>query len=797
VHQILSLRPIWSEKKQKWDVSDNTHFKNGWGFDSIADIFSEQINDILEKIPETERYNLFFTVAKCSQKKREFFAQDVICFDLDGIDKATDPKKYIDVFCKTVGVSLDEIAVVNSGNGLHFYIQLKIPFTSREFFDTYREHYKALCATVTQAIHAENLYLREKEGTKPAGGLDPAVFEPRRIMRLPHTINRKEGKEDSRCVVLYSNIKPISFDLTACTGIPVIKKGDALTDKDTRKVSPFVDNKAIFDGCAFMRFVKEGGAYSEPQWYAALSIAGRMKDASAVVHTLSEAHPRYKNPRVKYNSDETERKLTHALNASGPRTCKSISGIFEGCATCPNAGCGSPINLRSEEKIKTQDTGFHEMYFDEESGAYKRGKPCYTDLLKFFERENPFVTHSETCWVFNGKFYDIIGKREIQAFAQKHFDPAPSRAMVYEFQELVFRSNIVKVADWDESTFRKINFANGVLDTATGEFLPHSKEYAFKYILPYDYDPEARTEVFDKFLSDIMCDDPELVQILKEFMGYSISGDDCKGAKALFLEGDGNNGKSTFIKVLKALAGENNYTTLPLKDLSSMERCHALDGSLFNIAEETPDRVADSNAFKNLVDGGELEVRRLYADNYRIKNRAKLIFTCNKLPASYDNSKGYRRRLLIVPFLADFSKPPHVEDKDMDLKLLRELSGIFNVVYAAYRQFVARGKKFSESAKAEKVLAEYMFDNDIIAQWLEDCVTVTDNEADEVSINKLHRSFVLYCEERAIRNIEAPAWFGRHVRKLLAPKGCEYVKKKTTRGYTKIKLAPFSSDSDY
>jgi len=752
MHQILSLRPYFSEKKQKWDKTDNTHFKNAWRFHSIKELFDkDSLEQILSTIPEKERYNLYFTVASCTDKKRDFQSQEVLAFDLDGID-INRADEYIPIVLDNLGLDPDKTAIVNSGNGLHFYVLLRTPFLKKDFFDMFREHYVACCNIVNDAIKNAELPLREKSGTIPAGGLDPSVFEPRRIMRLPETINRKDN--DKKCFVIRGALEIQSFDLPTVSGIPVVKQEDAISEKALHKIAPQIDNKAILEGCGFMKFATtDGGKLNEPQWYAALSIAGRMSEGEKLAHAISKLHK-------DYDESTTNRKLSQALAASGPRTCKSISKMFDGCKTCPhfNTSLVSPITLKSAQAIGTEFTGFHDMHYDEETQKYKRGKPNYEDLRRFFERDHPYVSHSDLCWVFNGKHFEQKLKKELHNFAQKHFDPVATTAMVKEFTELVLRTNLVRPENWDDSTLRHINFNNGVLGISTGEFMPHSKEFAFKYVLPYDYDPEARAKIFPKFLAGITCNDKDLAETLKEFMGYCLSGDDCKGAKALFLEGSGNNGKSTFIKVLKALAGPKNYTTISLKDLGSMERLHALDGSLFNIAEETPDRVADSNAFKNLVDGGEVDVRRLYADNYRIQNRAKLVFTCNNLPETFDTSKGYARRLLLAPFEADFSK--ELEDKDMDLKLMSELPAIFNEVLAAYKRFLDNGKRFTESENSKKELKKYLEDNDPIAQWFNERVEIT-HEDFETKVALLYESYRDYCEKGGVKNPKAVAWFGR------------------------------------
>lgn len=728
----------------------------------------------LGKIPTDEQWNLFFTVANCTKKKREFESQNVICFDLDKIDN-TQHEKYIEIFCKTLGVKQEETGIVFSGNGLHFYIGLQVPIVDKKYFTTGRVHYGALLAAIDRAL---------KEAGLP-GESDPAVWDARRIMRLPGTWNKKPGKEDKRSSVIQANITPTLFDITVASGIPVLRPEDAIP-KGVLKKYPKTDNVAIFEGCNFLKFCRdEQEKVSEPQWYAALSITARMENGDEVSHNISKNHRGY-------SREITDAKISHALTASPPRKCASIDSVWGGCKSCPNfEKVESPIMLRSSDKLKTEDTGFHDIVTLKTGGI--KYVPNYEDLLKAFERDNYYVSHSKICWKWTGTHFEAYENALLENYAQTKFNPFAKTAMTKEFQQLVLRTNPVSPMDWQHETIRKINFPAGYFDAARMEFIPRTTEkLGFKNVLPYDYDSNAKAPVFEAFLEDIMCGDKNLKMIVEEFMGYALSGDSCKGAKALFLVGEGSNGKSTLIRVLKALVGEKSYTTLSLKDLGSMERCHALDGSLFNIAEETPDKVADSSPFKNLVDGGEIEVRKLFADNYRIFNRAKLFFILNAIFSTRDNSYGYKRRLLIVPFNKKYTDALGNKDADLDEKLFSELPGIFNIVMQGYARYVKNGKRFTGSAVADNEIETYTLENDPIRMWAAEYLTVVPIETQPHCIKTMamYKNFLNYWDATQPKNNNIPPLtvFGRRLRVIVPELKDRESKDNNIRGFFGIKL---------
>ena len=427
--------------------------------------------------------------------------------------------------------------------------------------------------------------------------------------------------------------------------------------------------------------------------------------------------------------------------------------------------------------IKTEHTGFH-------SHELVRGsivvKPEYEDLRRFFDRIHNYKVMAGTCYVWNGKHYEVMERSMLENFAHLHFRPIADNKKVSEFVGLTLRAN-VKTYEWFESeTLRKINFQNGYLDLNTNEFHPHTPDIGFRNVLDYDYDPKAECPCFDKMLQDVTMKDESLQKVILEFAGYAISQDSCWTQKALVLEGLGSNGKSTLINVLTALAGPANVTSLTLGDIKGEYNRQMLDGKILNIAEETPSKaLADSSIFKNLVTGGSTLVRKIYKDPYTMRNRAKLIFSCNILPATEDTSDALFRRLIIVPFRARFQVGQEGFDPHIEEKMLKELPGIFNRVLQAYRELWER-KQFSDSDAAREALDQYVRDINPVKDWIDEKIEVypLGNGHDDyfVTFSQLYDEYRADMESQGFRPLNAKA-FGHELRKVWA----DYLSRKDTK----------------
>lgn len=773
--QILGLREFFDEKKQK-PLKKECFFSKGWRAESVAEIFAQPEKWLGDSgpIPKNQQWNLYYTAAQCKEQRgRILVKQEVMPFDVDGIDIER-RKEYVQPVCKALGVDPTTTGVIFSGNGLQFLVGLKDPIQSVQYFEQHRVHYKVLCERINSELRGSGL----------PGSADASVFSPARLMRFPLTLNKKPNKPERLGELYNRTIQPVDFDIVKRSGLPDVPSSDSLDPQDYGAT----DTKGVLEECEFLKWCSaEPENVTEAQWYAMLSITARLENGNQLSHTLSEGHPGY-------TQQETESKIEQALTSSGPRTCKNIQGLWEGCSKCKHfEKCKSPILIQSENFIRTEKTGFHKKYINAK-GEEKTGPPQYEDLRRFFAKKYTYCVMEESriCYVWSGTHWEEFSDLKLENFAQKHFDPPAQTFMVREFRELVNRTHLKPASWFVDSTSRKINFKNGILDLRKMEFGPHSSGTGFRYVLDYEYNPTAKCPKFEKFLSEITRGDAELENILMEFMGYAFSFDRCWAEKALICTGKGSNGKSTFFDVMKALAGSKNYSSLMMGDLKNEANRFHLDGKLFNIGEETPNRaMTDSSLFKAITTGGEMMVKVLYKKSFQIENKAKLIFLCNDLPVTKDTSRGYFRRLMIVPFNADFSgearNPFILED------LLTELPGIFNLVVRGYQRLKDQ-KKFSRSERSDKELDRYESAINPVKAWVEDCVewqelSLPDEKLKFAPIQSAFKAFRVFCEanNHDIRDMNANA-FGK---KLMAQMpgggsdgrfGRQYIKSKRTRG---------------
>ena len=234
---------------------------------------------------------------------------------------------------------------------------------------------------------------------------------------------------------------------------------------------------------------------------------------------------------------------------------------------------------------------------------------------------------------------------------------------------------------------------NGILDLETRELHPATPELFQPNPLPFDFDPAARCPEWERFLSSVWPDSPESIRLLKQWLGYLVSGDTSR-QKILMMIGPRRSGKGTILRVLTDLLGPENITSALLTGLGT-------DFGLSNLVGKTlayfPDaRLTGKEDQGPIVErllsiSGEdsLLVNRKYKDAMSMRIPARLILVSNELPRLTDASGALVSRLLLLEMRESFYGR---EDHSLSEKLIKELAGVFIWALAGLDDLNASGR---------------------------------------------------------------------------------------------------------
>jgi P4 family phage/plasmid primase-like protien len=278
-----------------------------------------------------------------------------------------------------------------------------------------------------------------------------------------------------------------------------------------------------------------------------------------------------------------------------------------------------------------------------------------------------------------------------------------------------------------------LNLRNGVLriDRDGVKMLPHSPDYLFTSVLDYDYAPGAKCPTWETVVQRVMCGDAETVLAFQEAMGYLMLRRS-NFEKMIAFVGEGENGKSTVLKVLKMLVGRSGYSAQPIKVLvkDSSEGQYAraaLAGKLINLTNELTPSSLEADAFKDLISGEDITARAIYGAPFVLATVPKQVVAMNSTDGLVkERTHGFERRLHLIPF--NYRLREEHKDERLFEKLEVERSGILNWVLAGARRVSENGRLATSPAMAT-LFESVKRDADPVQQFVEECLEITDVEA--------------------------------------------------------------------
>ncbi|HZJ99726.1 MAG TPA: phage/plasmid primase, P4 family, partial [Tissierellaceae bacterium] len=226
--------------------------------------------------------------------------------------------------------------------------------------------------------------------------------------------------------------------------------------------------------------------------------------------------------------------------------------------------------------------------------------------------------------------------------------PAVKRNFRTEIIEYIKIQSYYDMTKHKESTYH-LNLSNGRLDVLNGKLYQHDPDIVEFVRVPVYFDAEAYDENVDNMLNKLFVNDMEVRLLFEEMIGYSLTRNQ-KYQRGFMFYGDGSNGKSTMLEMIRQFFGGENVTSVDLGKLSDNYSGAELENKLVNIGDDINTKVLrDTGDIKKLFTGEGMLVRPIYKPPFMLHNFAKMIFSANTLPHSTDKSHGFLRRFEFIP----------------------------------------------------------------------------------------------------------------------------------------------------
>ena len=207
-----------------------------------------------------------------------------------------------------------------------------------------------------------------------------------------------------------------------------------------------------------------------------------------------------------------------------------------------------------------------------------------------------------------------------------------------------------------------MNCQNGLVDVMTGKLFPHDPEVMTLFQLPVSYDPKATCPKYEAWLEERL---PGQTDALED-AACQVLDRTRTAQRFIFLFGPPRSGKSTFLRILLALVGKQNTSSVTLHQLSDDRFASAnLYGKVLNVAADLSSRdVKDLSSLKMLTGEDQIQGNRKYGAQFSFTSQALLAFSANDVPTVNDPTGAYQERAL--PF--HFAEQLHREENDPQIE---------------------------------------------------------------------------------------------------------------------------------
>jgi len=394
------------------------------------------------------------------------------------------------------------------------------------------------------------------------------------------------------------------------------------------------------------------------------------------------------------------------------------------------------------------------------------------DKTKFYATR--FDEKSELYYYQNG-IYNPNGKSFVKEFCRKILAKAYTEQFANRVIAKIEADNFIEQKDLLKRHYpNKVCCENGILDLKTRKLIPFTPNMIFLTKIPITYNPKATCTSIEQFFSEILPEEND-VKTLEEWFGNCLQGEYPIQKIGLFI-GEGGNGKGQALELLRKFLGEQNCSAIPLQKLQEQDfKESELFNKFANIGADISDQpLKETSKIKGLSGGDLINASVKFKNDLVFMNEAKLIFSANKLPKTYDLTPGFFRRWAYIVFPYKFlSKkelnevPSHLKDtckikKDDVIKKIinpEELSGLLNQALDGLDRLIKQGS-FTSSTTSEETKNWWIRNSD-------SCLAFCWEELEEhpdawISKNDFRKEYLKYCRSNKI-----PSEGDKHIHEVL------------------------------
>ena len=388
----------------------------------------------------------------------------------------------------------------------------------------------------------------------------------------------------------------------------------------------------------------------------------------------------------------------------------------------PDAYLTHSIKKAKERSNLTEEEMVDPLFIS--GSIHKSDKDYSLNVVKFQEHmvrkhKIKILDQEKAFFKYNGKCYEQLTAESLNNLCQRELAKHRHLFKGSTLSELIHYAIGDTLVPSDKARNDQVNYLtlqNGLYKLGEGRLIVHTPDVFTTNLLPYNFDPNATCTRFIQFLNEIFLNDQEKINFIQEAVGYAFH-QSLPTPAIFFLLGEGSNGKSVFINTITKLVGEKNACNISFNKLSDEYYILELFQKMINISGETPlSKQINTDLIKAVVAGDWVTGREPYKQPMKFRPYAKHYLAMNKAPNITDPSHGMWRRIMVIDFPRIITEEEM--DRELEMKLAQELSGIFNWAIEGYRRLKERSFRFLEPQSVSFSKQSYREETDSVRAFV-------------------------------------------------------------------------------
>jgi putative DNA primase/helicase len=428
----------------------------------------------------------------------------------------------------------------------------------------------------------------------------------------------------------------------------------------------------------------------------------------------------------------------------------------------------------------------------------------FTEVADVLLHNLPPVRRTESRWfVYNGRVYEVVSEERLAARCRPILDRCywektnpqtgdvtkvpvqPTKGYIAEALAALGALDGVWMTQEPDQNTDELLVANGRVQLATGELLPHSPSVWATKMTDLAYEPELNeetAEAAERWLAhlDALELGPEMLDYLQRALGCSITGRGTEKA-FFFLYGKPHTGKSTLVfcamDVLGKTTGDvpgycaqtNAEAWIESRTPGGSGHTDALmpiAGARLVYVDETPENCRfNSGLLKNCTNGmGAQNKIRLSAKRekgFDAPTCFSLWFSSNHMPGTQD--EGTLSRLKLIQHEKVIEAPDPAFFRKFMTPAMRKVILLWLVDGA--RRYIAEGLA-KEPVAITLNRAEYQADHDLLGMFIKECCVF--DRTLRTKAATIRQRYILWAKANEVKSVPSPTAWGKLLRERFA-----------------------------